>query len=161
MVKWPHWVNVSHPDLSCRVLLCRDEQAPLLALRAQLQADLSAAPGADWRRELQTRRVPLEARPGPLLSKLNFLPLHRMRKFLKKSNYRPLQNVDISFSFPPDVILLGVWQRVASLCAECGIPHCFLIRGRDYLRALPGYGGLPDARLQDRNAAHHWCLLAR
>lgn len=59
------------------------------------------------------------------------------------------------------VVCAGVWQRVASLCVECGVPHHVSVRGRNHIRAIPGDGGLPTARLQDFNTAHHRCLLAR
>lgn len=57
------WQLIS--PLSRFVFRLRHEQAPLLPLRAQLPAHPPPPPGADRSWELQTRRVPLEAGPGP------------------------------------------------------------------------------------------------
>lgn len=64
--------------------------------------------------------------------------------------------------FIPSVLFFaGVWQRVASLCAECGVPHRVSVCRWHYLRTLPGHRGLPTALLQDWNSTHHRSLLAR
>lgn len=47
-----------------RVCPCRDEPAPLRAVRAQLPPRVPAPQGLRPRRHLPPRRVPLEARPG-------------------------------------------------------------------------------------------------
>lgn len=74
-------------------------------------------------------------------------------------NCRHQTDAGSDLSSPPFVI--GVWQRVASLCGECGVPHRGSLCGWNYVWAIPGDRGLPTARLQNRNSAYHRCLLAR
>lgn len=56
--------------------------------------------------------------------------------------------------------LTGMWQRVASLCVECRGPQRGALCGWNYVRAIPGYRGLPTAHLQNRNSTYHRGLLA-
>lgn len=68
---------------------------------------------------------------------------------------------DAESDLSSSLFVIGVWQRVASLCVEYRVPHRGSFCRWNYVWAIPGYRGLPTARLQNRNSAYSRCLLAR